>query len=288
MIRISAIVIVALLAALVASGAVYTVDEREKAIVFKFGQIIRYDDKPGIHFKMPWPINTVQFFDARIQTMDAPPELYLTQEKKNLVVDAFVKWRINDVYKYYTSVQGQRARANSRLAQVVNNGLRTEFGKRTVKEVISGERAAIMDILSKNTNRDSAEYGIEVVDVRLKRVDLVPEISKSVYDRMSAERARVAKELRAQGAEEAEKIRADADRQSKIILAEAFRDAEQLRGEGDAQATALYAKAYGKDTDFYSFYRSLGAYKEAFGSRSDVLLLEPDAEFFKYFKKPQP
>jgi len=288
MIRISIIVTIALLAALVASGAAYTVDEREKAIVFKFGQIVRYDDKPGLRFKWPWPINTVQFYDARIQTMDAQPELYLTQEKKNLVVDAFVKWRISDVYKYYTSVQGQRSRANNRLAQVVNNGLRTEFGKRTVKEVISGERAAIMDVLSKNSNRDAAEYGIEVVDVRLKRVDLVPEISKSVYDRMTAERARVAKELRAQGAEEAEKIRADADRQSKIILAEAYRDAERLRGEGDAQATTLYALAFGRNADFYSFYRSLNAYKDSFDSRSDVLVLQPDADFFKYFKQPQP
>jgi membrane protease subunit HflC len=229
----------------------------------------------------------VHVYDARIQTMDAEPELYLTVEKKNLVVDSFVKWRISDVSRYYVTVGGLASNARSRLAQLVNDGLRTEFGKRTVKEVVSGERAVIMDILRENTNKEADEYGIEVVDVRLQRVDLVPEISQSVYNRMEAERARVAKERRAQGAEAAEKIRAEAERQRDIILAEAYRDAQRVRGEGDATATGVYADAYGQDAEFYSLYRSLLAYKEAFKENRDFLVLEPDSDFFKYFTKPE-
>ncbi len=278
------IVVGALVLLLLLSGAVYTVDERERAIVFKFGQIIRSDDKSGVHLKAPL-LHSVQFYDARIQTMDAEPALYLTSEKKNLVVDTFVKWRIKDVYTYYVTVGGQVGRARDRLGQVVNNSLRIEFGNRTVKEVISGDRTQIMDILRENTNREAEKYGIEVVDVRLKRVDLVPEISQSVYKRMEAERARVAKERRAQGDEAAEKIRAGADRQKEVILAEAYRDAERMRGEGDAKASAIYSAAFSKDPEFYAMYRSLTAYKDVFKSEKDVLILDPNSDFFRYFKK---
>ncbi len=271
----------------VGAAAVYNVDERERAIVFRFGEIIRSDDKPGLHFKMPF-INNVQFFDARIQTMDADPALYLTREKKNLVVDSFVKWRIGDVAKYYVTVSGLASNARARLAQRVNDSLRQQFGNRTVSEVVSGDRATIMELVREAMDEEAKEMGIEVVDVRLKRVDLDPDISERVYSRMEAERTRVGKELRAKGAEAAERIRADADRQREITLANAFRDAETLRGEGDAQATAIYAAAFGKDREFYRFYRSMNAYKETFQDESDLLVIEPTSEFFRYFNTTQP
>jgi membrane protease subunit HflC len=270
-----------------ASSAIYTVDQREKAIVFRFGEIIESNDEPGVHFKFPF-IENVQKFDARIQTMDAAPERYLTIEKKNLVVDSFVKWRIRDVAKYYVTVSGLISSARARLAQRVNDSLREEFGKRTVQEVISGDRAQIMNIVQQATDEQAREIGVEVVDVRLKRVDWDPEISERVYKRMDAERSRVAKELRAQGAEEAEKIRADAERKREITLANAFREAEQVRGEGDAKATAVYADAFGRDSEFYTLYRSLNAYKETFQTEKDLLVIEPDSEFFRYFKKARP
>ncbi len=270
-----------------ASSAIYTVDQREKAIVFRFGEIIRSDDSPGIHFKIPF-IENVRKFDARIQTMDAAPERYLTVEKKNLVVDSFVKWRIRDVAKYYVTVSGLISSARARLAQRVNDSLREEFGKRSVQEVISGDRAKIMAVVQRATDQQAREIGVEVVDVRLKRVDWDPEISERVYKRMDAERSRVAKELRAQGAEEAEKIRADAERKREITLANAFRDAEQIRGEGDASATAIYAESFGRDQEFYTLYRSLNAYKETFQRESDLLVIEPTSEFFRYFKKTKP
>ncbi len=279
-------IVLIIAAAVVLLASAYYVDEREKVIVFKFGEIIRFDDKPGLHFKLPF-VNNVRFYDARIQTMDAKPQEFLTSEKKNLLVDSFVKWRIKDVFKFYVTVGGDPLRARTRLSQIVNDGLRAEFGRRTVREVISGERTVIMDILRKNTDLQASEYGIEVIDVRLKRVDLVPEISQSVYRRMEAERARVAKEFRAQGAEEAEKIQAGADRQREVILAEAYRDAEQIRGQGDGEATAIYANAFGQDPKFYGLYRSLNAYRDTFRSEKDFLLLEPTSEFFKYFKKPE-
>lgn len=274
------------LAAIVIVGlsSVYYVDQREKALVFKFGEIVRSDIEPGLHFKIPI-IEQVRKFDARIQTMDASAENYLTFEKKNLVVDSFVKWRIRDVAKYYVTVSGLKTSAERRLAQRVNDALREKFGRRTVQEVISGDRALIMDEVKKATDEQSREIGVEVVDVRLKRVDLDPEVSERVYKRMEAERSRVAKELRAKGAEEAEKIRADAERQREITLAEAFRDAETLRGQGDAKATGIYADAFGRDEEFYALYRSLNAYKETFGNENDLLVIEPDSEFFQYFKK---
>ncbi len=270
-----------------ASSAIYSVDQREKAIVFRFGEIIKSNDEPGLHFKIPF-IEDVQKYDSRIQTMDAAPERYLTNEKKNLVVDSFVKWRIRDVARYYVTVSGLLTSARARLAQRVNDSLREEFGTRTVQEVISGDRAKIMNIVQQATDEQAREIGVEVVDVRLKRVDWDPEISERVYKRMDAERSRVAKELRAQGAEQAEKIRADAERQREITLANAFREAEQVRGEGDATATAVYADAFGRDAEFFNLYRSLNAYKETFQSERDLLVIEPKSEFFRYFKNARP
>ncbi len=277
------VVLAAIIGALVFSAA-YVVDEREKAIVFKFGEIIRSDVQPGLHWKIPF-INNVRFFDARVQTMDADPESYLTQEKKNLIVDSFVKWRVKDVHQYYTRLQGSKANARSRLSQRVNDSLRQEFGKRSVQEVISGDRKVIMETVRTEMNEEAATLGIEVIDVRLKRVDLDTTISERVYQRMAAERERVAKELRAQGEEVAEKIRADADRQRLILLADAEREAEVLRGEGDAIATAAYAEVFGKDTEFYNFYRSLNAYRGSFSSKQDLIIVDPSSEFFEYFKQ---
>ena len=283
--KLPVIAIILFVIALTATGVFYTVDERERAIVFKFGEIIRSDDKPGLRMKLPF-INNVRSFDARVQTMDAEPELYLTIEKKGLVVDSFVKWRIIDTTKYFVSVGGQTSTASTRLRQLINDGLKTEFGKRSVNDVISGDRAVIMNVVQENTNREAKKYGLEVIDVRLKRVDLVPEISQSVYDRMEAERGRVAKELRARGAEAAERLRADADRQSQIIIAEAEREAQVKRGEGDAEATRIYAEAYSADAEFFSFYRSLEAYKNTFKNKDAMMVIEPDSEFFKYLKNP--
>jgi len=274
--------VVAIIVVVLAYETVYFVDEREKAIIFQFGRIVQSHDQPGLHFKKPF-INSVQFFDARIQTMDADPELYLTGEKKNLVVDSFAKWRIRDVAKYYVTVSGLQSNARARLAQRVNDSLRQEFGKRQVQEVISGDRAEIMELVRRAVDSEASEFGVEVVDVRLKRVDLDPDISERVYSRMEAERARVAKELRAQGAEAAERIRADADRQREITIANAYREAEKLRGEGDATATLTYANAFGRDIEFFGYYRSLNAYRTTFQSKNDVLILEPNSKFFQYF-----
>ncbi len=280
------IVVILILGAL-GSSAVYIVDEREKAIVFQFGEIVSSSEKPGLYFKVP-VINNVKFFDARIQTMDAEPQLFLTKQKKNLVVDSFVKWRVRDARDFYTKLGGLAANARNRLAQRVNDALRREFGNRSVQQVISGDRADIMDIVRKNIDSDITSLGIEVVDVRLKRVDLDPDISERVYQRMEAERSRVAKDLRARGAEVAEQIRADADRQRAVILANANREAEQIRGEGDAQATAIYANAYQKDREFYRLYRSLNAYRATFDSADNLLVIEPNSEFFQYFKQAKP
>jgi len=270
-------------AVVIASFSIFTVNEREKVILFRLGEIVSTDFPPGLHWKTPF-VNNVRKFDARIQTLDAEPERYLTGEKKNLIVDSFVKWRINDVANYFTATGGDAVRANLRLSQIIKDGLRGEFAKRTIKEAISGERQQIMALITKQANAEAEAFGIEIVDVRIKRIDFPPDISDSVYRRMRAERERVAKDLRSRGAESAEKIRAEADRQRTVIIADAFRDAEILRGEGDASATEIYAKAYGKDVEFYSLYRSLNAYKTTFSSKSDILVIEPDSEFFKYFK----
>lgn len=280
--------VIGLLALLVLGAfSIYTVDEREKAILFRLGEIVRTDMEPGIHFKFPIIYN-VRKFDGRILTLDEAPERFLTSEQKNVMVDSFVKWRIDNVGRFYQRTGGDERTAALRLSQILKDGLRSEFAKRTVQEVVSGERAQIMDILTQNANRLMGELGMSVVDVRIQQIDLPAEVSDSVYRRMEAERERVARDFRSRGAEAAERIRADADRQRTVILAEAYRDAEMTRGEGDARAAEIYAAAYNKDPEFYAFYRSLRAYRDTFRDRSDVLLMQPDSEFFRYFKDAEP
>lgn len=271
--------------AVVAWFGLFTVDERQRAIKFRLGEIQRSDYEPGLHFQVPF-LNNVRKFDARILTLDAEPERFLTSEKKDVIVDSYVKWRIKDVEKYYKATGGDERRAALLLFQKVNDGLRSEFGKRTILEVVSGERAEIMNIVTENANRQGEELGVEAIDVRIKRINLPEEVSASVHQRMRAERERVARDFRSRGSEAAERIRADADRESTIILAEAYRDAERTRGEGDAKAAATYAGAFGEDQEFYEFTRSLNAYKKSMGRSGDILLLEPDSDFFKYFKDP--
>lgn len=262
----------------------FTVDQRENAIVFRFGEIVSIKTEPGLYVRIP-VLENVRYFEKRILSFDvADPERFLTSEKKNVSVNYFVKWRIVDVRQYYIRVDGDEMRAENRLQQRINAGLRDEFGKRTVHEVISGERDQIMQIQLKNADKDAQEMGVRVVDVRLKRVDLAPEISQSVYSRMEQERKRVANELRSRGDAEGEKIRADADKQREVIIAEAYRQAQQTKGEGDAKAAQIYAQAYQQDQEFYTFYRSLEAYKQSFKNKSDVLVLEPNSEFFRYFR----
>jgi len=283
--RLLALLGIVLFALILVNSAVYTVDEREKVIIVRFGQVLRYDDGPGLHVKTPL-LDDARYFDARILTMDADPQPFLTKEKKYVVVDSFVKWRIADALKYYLTVGGKEFDARRRLEQIVNSGLRDEFGRRTVQSVISTERHKIMDILTTNTDKEARNFGIEVVDVRLQRVDLPEEVSHSVYQRMKAERSRIANGLRAQGAEVAEKIRADAERKRDILLADAYRQAERTRGEGDARATGIYADAYNRAPEFYSLYRSLNAYKESFRDKDDIMIVDPSADFFRYMKKP--
>lgn len=273
---------IAVVLVLVASSAIYIVDEREQAILFQLGEVIDVKTEPGLYFKLPIAQN-VRYFDRRILTMDTEePERFITSEKKNVLVDLFVKWRIVDVKQYYISVRGDETLARTRLSQTVNSSMRDEFGNRTVHDVVSGERDRIMEIMRQKANVDAQKIGVEVVDVRLKRVDLPQEVSESVYRRMEAERKRVANELRSTGAAEAEKIRADADRQREVILAEAYRDAQKIMGDGDGQAAAIYASTFEKSPEFYSFYRSMEAYKQSFKNKGDMLVLEPSSEFFRY------
>ena len=272
---------------LLLSLSLFTVDETQTALRFQLGEMVEADYQPGLHWK--WPlINNIRKFDRRLQTLDTEPERFLTAEKKNVIVDSFAMWRIQDVRRFYTAVGGEPIQANVRLDQIVKDGLRSEFSKRTIQEVVSGDRDQIMETLSRLLKEQAKQLGIAAVDVRIKRIDLPPDVSNSVFSRMKAERLRVAKDFRSRGAEAAERIRADADRQSTVILAEAYRDAERQRGEGDAQATDIYAQAYGKDQDFYSFSRSLTAYRQSFGDKSDILLLQPEgSQFFQYFNKLQ-
>ena len=274
-------------AVLVLAMSLFTVDETQTAIRFQLGEIVQANYRPGLHWK--WPlINNVRKFDRRLQTLDTEPERFLTAEKKNVIVDSFAMWRVEDVRLFYTTVGGDAAQANVRLDQIVKDSLRSEFSKRSIQEVVSGDRDQIMEILSRLLREQATQLGIAAVDVRIKRIDLPPDVSSSVFSRMKAERLRVAKDFRSRGAEAAERIRADADRQSTVILAEAYRDAERQRGEGDAQATDIYAQAYGKDQDFYSFSRSLTGYRQSFGDKSDILLLQPEGfQFFQYFNKSQ-
>ena len=270
------------LAFVLLTQSIFVVKETERAVKLRFGEIVEYDVEPGLHFKIP-VVNTVRKFDARILTLDAAPQSYLTSEKKALTVDSFVKWRVSDVAKYYTTSGGDEERLRRLLIQRVDAGLRNEFGSRTVKEVVSGQRDELMDKLSNQLNLIAKdELGVEVIDLRVKKIDLPPEVSESVFNRMRTERERLAKELRAQGNEVAEKIRATADKDKTIILADAYREAEEIKGNGDATATATYANAYSKDPEFYDFTRSLKAYESTFESKSDILLINPDSDFFKY------
>ena len=269
---------------IVVSMSVFVVDQRQNAIVFQLGEVVGVKTEPGLNFKIPL-LQNVRFFDSRILTLDAgEPERFITAEKKNVMVDAFIKWRIVDVKQYYVSVGGDEIRAKTRLLQTVNSSMREEFGKRTIHEVVSGEREQIMNVLRTKTDSDARKIGVEVLDVRLKRVDFPLEISESVYRRMDAERKRVANELRASGAAEGEKIKADADKQREVILAEAYREAQKTKGEGDAKASAIYASAFGRNPEFYSFYRSLEAYKQSFKDKNDVMVIDPSSAFFKYLK----
>lgn len=267
--------------------SLFTVDQRQAALVFQLGEIVGVKKEPGLYFKIPL-LQNVRYFDIRILTLDATtPERFITSEKKNVLVDYFVKWRIIDVERFYVSFNGDEARAVNRLAQTVNDGMRAEFGRRTVHDVVSGERDSIMEVLRKNADADARRFGVQVTDVRIKRVDLPTEVSESVYRRMEAERKRVANELRSTGAAEAEKIRADADRQREVIIAEAYRDAQRIKGEGDARAAAIYAEAFGRNPEFYAFYRSMEAYRSSFRGKNDVLVLQPNSDFFRYMKSPR-
>jgi membrane protease subunit HflC len=278
-------ILVGLIIALVLlSMSAFTVDQREFAMVFRLGEIVSVKKAPGLYFKIPL-VENVRYFEKRIVTLDwVEPDRFITSEKKNVLVDSFVKWRIIEPAKYYVSVRGDEKQAEARLSQTVNDGLRAEFGKRTIHDVVSGEREKIMEILRQKADHEARQMGIEVLDVRLKRVDLPEEVSGSVFQRMEAERKRVANDLRSQGAGAAEKIRADADKQREVIIAEAFREAQRIKGEGDAKAAETYAAAYGRNPEFYAFYRSLDAYRNSFKSKSDVLVLQPDSEFFKYMR----
>ncbi len=266
-------------------SAVFTVDERQEAILFQFGEILEADFEPGLHLKMPF-INNVRKFDKRILTIDQKPERFLTREKKDLIVDSYVKWRIVDVVQYYKTTQGDELTAGRLLYENINNGLRDEFGKRSIQEIVSGDRAQIMSLMTQQASERAKSLGIQVVDVRVKKVDYPERVSNSVYQRMRAEREREARDFRSKGHEASERIQADADRQSSILLAEAYRDSEIARGEGDARATEIYAEAYSKDKEFYKFTRSLTAYQKTFSNAGDVILLEPDSEYFRYFKDP--
>lgn len=278
-------VILALLviAAIIVSMSIFTVDERERAINLQLGEVVRADYEPGLHFKLPL-VQEILKFDKRIQNLDSDPELYLTLEKKNVKVDSFVKWRIKDVVRFYTSTGGSPSRAGNRLSAVIQKSLKDEFGKRSIQQVVSGERTEIMDKLVLSAENQAKELGIEIIDVRIKRIDLPEQVSASVYARMAAEREQVAKKFRSEGEEQGKKIRAEADREREVILAEAQRDAQKVKGNGDGRATEIYATAYSQDEEFYSLYRSLGAYRSTFSNPSDVLLVEPNSQFFKYFK----
>ncbi|AEG01223.1 protease modulator HflC [Methylomonas methanica] len=277
------IVVAVVVLVVLVSMSVFTVSETERAIKFRLGEIVAVDFKPGLHFKIPL-INNVKKFDARILTMDSTPERFLTAEKKNVIVDSFVKWRIADVKTFYTSVGGDINQGNIRLDQIIKDSFRSEFSKRDIKQLVSTDRSAIREALITNVSPQALKLGIKIVDVQVKRIDLPNEVSSSVYQRMEAERARVAREFRSQGSEAAERIRADADKQREIILANAYRDSEVLRGEGDAKAADIFAKGYSEDQDFYAFYRSMIAYKQSLGKSGNIMVLEPDSDFFKFFK----
>ncbi len=279
---------VVLVLVLVASQTLYVVKETERAVVLKFGEIVEADVEPGLHFKLPI-MNEVKKFDARILTMDSRPQRYLTLEKKAVIVDSYVKWRIESVSKFYTATSGDEVIANRVLSSRVDTGLRNQFGERTMHEVVSGERDQLMDELRVGLDGVAkSELGITIVDIRVKRIDLPPDVSESVYQRMRTEREREAREHRSKGLELAEGIRADADRQQVVLESEAYRDSEIIRGDGDAVAANIYSSVYTQDPEFYEFYRSLQAYRESFSSQGDIFVVKPDSEFFKYLNKTDP
>lgn len=273
-----------LIAIMMLAASTFSVDQREHAIVFRLGEIVSIKKEPGLYFKTPL-IENVRFFDNRILTLNVQEaDRFITSEKKNVLVDSFIKWKIIDPAKYYVSVKGDEVQAERRISQTVNDGLRAEFGKRTIHDVVSGERTEIMQILTERADRDLRSLGIQILDVRLRRVDLPKEVSESVYQRMDAERKSVANELRSQGFAASEKIRADAEKQRDIIIAEAYKEAQKLKGDGDAKAAEIYANAYGKNPEFYAFYRSVEAYKNSFKDKSDVMVLDPTSDILKYLR----
>jgi membrane protease subunit HflC len=297
------ILVVIVLVAIIGYSSVFTVNEREQAIKFRLGEIVKSDYKPGIYGQVPF-INNVLKFERRILTLDVRPTEYLTKEKKRLVVDFFAKWRINDVEKFYRTMSaGDMNTARQRIYNIINNGLKSQFSKYSLSELVSGVRlvelkkgskelkdlrAHVMTTITAQANAQVEKYGISIVDIRIKRIDLTTKISKDVFRRMQSERQQFAADIRSRGKEEAERRRADADRQRTIILANAYKSAQNLRGEGDAKAAEIYANAYNKDREFYAFYRSLDAYKKSFTGKNDILVLEPDSEFFNYFKQNKP
>jgi membrane protease subunit HflC len=285
--RIVSAIFFALFLGMLASSMLFVVDQRQYAIIFALGEVKEVVTEPGLKFKMPPPFQNVAYYDKRILTIDTPDsDRFITSEKKNLVVDSFVKWRITDPKLYYVSVQGREVDAVYRIQQSLKDALNNEIGKRTVNDMVSGVRDRVMQDIRIKVNEDTKKIGVEVVDVRLKRVEFSDEIKDSVFKRMESERKRVANELRSTGSADGEKIRADADRQRSVIIAEAYRDAQRIQGEGDAKASAIYAQAFGQNPEFYSFYRSLEAYRNSFRSKSDILVVEPNSEFFKYLKNP--
>ena len=286
--RIFPVVIILALLVVVGSGAVYRITEIERAVLLRFGEIVAEDVQPGLHFKIPL-VDEVRRFDSRVLTVDATPERFFTSEQKQLIVDSYAKFRVSNAGNFYRATGGNEDVARQRLAARINDGLRNEFSARTQAEVVSGERDLLMDSLTRYLNETMSEVlGVEVLDVRVQRIDLPSEISDAVYNRMRAEREKIARETRSEGGEESEKIRADADRQQVLIEAEAFRQAEVIRGEGDAQAAAIYAEAFNQDREFYSFMRSLQAYKNTFSGSGDLLLIGPDSDFFRYLKDSTP
>ena len=279
--------IVVVLVLLVLSSTIFVVDQRSHAIVFALGEVKSVISEPGLHFKLPPPFQNVMFLDKRILTIESSEaDRFITAEKKNILVDTYVKWRITEPKLYFVSFGGDESRARDRMSQIVKAALNDEITKRTVRDVISGERDKVMQAIRNKVTEEAKQIGVQIVDVRLKRVDYVEQINNSVYDRMKSERSRVANELRSTGFADSEKIRADADKQRIVILAEAYREAEQTRGAGDAEASQIYAQAFGQNPEFYKFYRSLEAYRSSFKTKTDMLVVDPNSEFFKYFKTP--
>lgn len=283
--RFATILITGFIALMLLSSTVFVVDQRKYAIVFALGEVKQVISEPGLHFKLPPPFQNVVYLDKRIQTLD-PKEAdrFITAEKMNILVDAFVKWKVTDPRLYFVSFGGDEGRAGDRMQQIVKAALNDEITKRTVREVISGQRGKVMESIRSKVVDEAKQIGVEIVDVRLKRVDYVEQINNSVYERMKAERLRVANEARSTGAAESEQVRADADKQRTVILAEAYREAEKIKGEGDAKASQIYAEAFGRNPEFYKFYRSLEAYRASFKTKADVMLVDPQSDFFKYFK----